>query len=286
MVCLVAALVGTLSVTAGAAQTLSQAAAPTPTTVSAGTPSVSDLTLAVLAALNAGDVDTALTYFSDNTTLTSAAFSQQYTTKDGVRTWAQGVVDGHGLLTVLTTNVQGNQGTWLLHVSLDSFRNMGIAPANVGLDVTADGGLITSWRASYPSDTQAALDAATQQTQLITQFLTALNAGDLDGSMGLVSDDVQITGAFGDKVVGKPQARSYYAGLIASHLALSPFGDMLVEGDRVTATYGLATDALQTGGVASAETIGQFYVQNGQIVGVTAAFTPNSAAAVRAAQGQ
>ena len=115
------------------------------------------------------------------------------------------------------------------------------------------------------------------------RLFDALNAGDIDATMGLLTKDIHILGANGSHVDGADAARAYYTGLIAGHLALTPYGNAIVNGDRVILTYGLAVDTLRNLGIPSGETTGRFYIRNGKIAAIDAKYSPMTQAAISAA---
>ena len=77
---------------------------------------------------------------------------------------------------------------------------------------------------------------------LLDQFFAALNAGDVDGAVGLLDDRVVILGALGDRVEGKDAAHAYYDRLIGQHLTLDYLHKWVVGEDRIVALYNLGLD--------------------------------------------
>src|SRR5262245_19826196 len=104
--------------------------------------------------------------------------------------------------------------------------------------------------------------------------------------MGLLTKDIHILGANGGHVDGTDAARAYYTGLIAGQLALTPYGNAIVNGDRVTVTYGLAVDTLRNLGIPSGETTGRFYIRNGKVAALQSTYTPMTQAAIGAAMSR
>lgn len=83
-------------------------------------------------------------------------------------------------------------------------------------------------------------------------------------------------GARGNRVRGIDEARANHAHLIAGHLALTPIYPQQASTDHVAWIYGLGVDSLQMQAIASAETIGEFYIRDGKVVCIIAHFLPST----------
>jgi len=255
-----------------------------PATARSGEESPADRLFAVGQALNHGDVDAVVAMFApDGSVVAVTQGGEDFVGPDRIRVWAQRLVDGHFHVEFpANPEVSGNRVTWFSLLWLDQWRNLGVAPAEVIVQVTVEDDLVKTFSSSVSRESQAGLDAGAAKSGLVDRLFIALNAGDIEATVALLTDDVFIQGALGDRIHGIEEARAYYTRLIAGHLELRPAMAWIVSGDRVSGVYGLGVDSLRGVGVASAETIGDFYIRGGKVAGIVARFTPNSAAAVAA----
>lgn len=237
-------------------------------------------------ALNRGDVDGAVALFAEDGRVRAATQGgQDFVGRQAIREWATRLVAGHFRVEYARDYVvNAGHVSWPTKIWLDQYRNLGVLPVGIVIeaDIT-DGGLIRSWSSTITAESQERLAAATAAVGLVDRLFEALNAGNIDATVALLSDDVSIVGALGDRIQGIAEARAYYERLIGGQLKLTPAMGWILSGDRVTGVYGLSVASLRALGIESAETIGDFYIRDGKIAGIVARFTPNTAAAVRAA---
>ena len=253
----------------------------TPAAHAGGQPGPADRLRAVGMALNAGDVDGALAHFAADATVHPVTQGgETFVGTAQIRVWMERLVAGH-FHTEFGPNptVTGHRVVWPSQLWLDAWRNLGVAPAGVVLDVEVnDAGLIHSFGSTLTPETQSRLATTSAAVAVVDRLFAALNAGDLEATVALLTDDVVIEGALGDHINGIAEARAYYSRLISQNLRLQPLTSWVLTGDRVFGVYGLATDPLQAQGIASAETIGDFYLREGKVARIVARFTPNTIA--------
>jgi hypothetical protein len=239
----------------------------------------------LISALNAGDVDAAVSLFADDALAQPASQSREvFSGRTEIRVWIERLVSGH-IWAELAPSYTGSAAevTWSTNVWLDGWRDLGVAPAELLVHVTVRSGLISGLDSNLAPDSAERVAAGTAARDLVNQLLAVLNAGDLDAAIALFAANIEIEGALGDRIHGIEEARAYYARLIAGNLALTPApAHWIVSGDRVSGSYGLSVESLRALGVTSAETLGDFYIRDGRITRIVARFTPGTAAAIAA----
>ena len=114
------------------------------------------------AALNAGDVEAALSYLADNAVLTFVPPSMPgddgiFTGKEEIRAWYQGLVAAKGVTTLSDCQVKGEQVTCLDTYADAGLQGMGVDFLEAELVATVRGGKIQGYTVTMTPETLAKL---------------------------------------------------------------------------------------------------------------------------------
>jgi ketosteroid isomerase-like protein len=118
-----------------------------------------------LEALNAGDIDGALSYLADDAVVTivpppEPGTSGVFTGKEEIRGWYEGIVEEHGVTTLSDCQVDGETVTCVNIYTGDSFTSMGIDSAVAEWVAVVRDGKLQSYSWTMSEESLAALMAA------------------------------------------------------------------------------------------------------------------------------
>jgi len=118
-----------------------------------------------LEALNAGDIDGALSYLADDAVVTivpppEPGASGVFTGKEEIRGWSQGIVEEHGVTTLSDCQVDGETVTCVNIFTGDYFTSMGIDSAVAEWVAVVRDGKLQSYSWTMSEESLAALMAA------------------------------------------------------------------------------------------------------------------------------
>ena len=275
-------------------------AVPKPTAVPP--PDLASLIKALVDVLNAGNVDAAVAFFTDDATQTqqpppSAGQSGVRTGKEQIRGFYKGLIDDHFSVELSNVKVAGDKITYTCTFSTDSYKKLGVAPIVAVEDAVFEGGKIKSKTITVTPESLAKIQAAMAAAQakpppdpgsLIKDLVSALNAGNLDAAMAFYADDVTRTQqpppSSGQSGVwtGKDQVRGVVKGMIDDHFNVE-ISNLKVVGDKATYTCTFSTDSYKKMGVAPLVVLEEAVFVGGKIKSQTVTITPESLAKIQTA---
>jgi ketosteroid isomerase-like protein len=116
---------------------------------------------------------------------------------------------------------------------------------------------------------------------VITGFMAALNAGDVEAVVAAFADDCAVTSPDGDVLRGREQIRDWAESLIARHADFGP-GPTRVGGDTATWTAQVVNDYSRQQGIAPLEVVLEAVVRDRLLTSFAGSYTPAAAAKVQA----
>jgi protease I len=137
---------------------------PPPTATPVPPPDPAAVIKSLAAALNAGNVDSVMTFYADDATITQqpapAGQSGILSGKEQIRGFVQGLVAGHFSGELSNLRVTGDQVTYTGSLSTDTYRKMGVAPLVVTEETMIVGGKIKSQTITVTPESLAKIQAA------------------------------------------------------------------------------------------------------------------------------
>ena len=246
--------------------------------------------------LNAGDVDTAMTLYAPDAVLNIVppppGLPGTYTGLKEIRGWLE-ILVGMNLKIegVEILQVEGDKVKIKVKASSDFARGFNMAFMEYTEEHIIQGGKIKGYTVTTTPETMEKLQAAmanqAEKENVLTAMEDALNAGDVEATMALFTDDAIIKVLFGDAKppsshIGREQVRAFMEKLAAMNFKiqveiLQVFGDIVV---TRTKTWMDPTIKL---GIAPLDYIEIYSIQDGKIKGFVDISTDETVAKIKAA---
>jgi len=236
-----------------------------------------DVAKALIAAEDSNNVDGAVANFAPDAVVTLADGSK-YDTPDGVRGWQQSLADGHFRLEPVNMKVDGNIVTWTGTISLDTFRNLGIADLGGNWKLDIEGGKIKTFDFTFTPDALTELTAGS----VVAALVGAEGSHDVDTAVAQFAPDAVVSLADGSKYDTTDGIRGWQQALAAGKFHLEPVA-RYVDGNTVMMYGTIGLDAFRSLGIASLGSVWKIVVENGKIKTFDFVFTPAAMSALQAA---
>jgi hypothetical protein len=245
--------------------------------------------------LNAGDVDTAMTLFAPDAVLNIVpplpGFPGTYTGSNEIRGWLE-ILVGMNLKIegVEILQVEGDKVKIKVKITSHLTRGLNIAFLELIEEYTIQDGKIKGYTISITKDSgeklQTAMANQAEKEKVLTAEADALNAGDVEATMALYTDDVIVKmipvifppGTF----IGAEQVRFFVENLVADNFKMQ-VEILQVLGDIAITRIKTWMDATIQLGIAPNEMIVVYHIENGKVKSFTNIFTDESLAKIKAA---
>lgn len=247
-------------------------------------------------ALNAGDVDTAMTLYAPDAVLNIVppppGLPGTYTGLKEIRGWLEVLVGMNFKVEgVEILNVEGDKVNLRVRASADFARGLNIAFLEYTEEHIIQGGKIKGYTTTMTEESAGKLQAAmanqAEKENVLTAMEDALNAGDVEATMALFTDDAIIKVLYGDarppsSHIGREQVRFFVEKLAAMNFKiqveiLQVLGDIAI---TRTKTWMDPTIKL---GIAPLDYVEIYSIQDGKIKGFVDIATDETAAKIKAA---
>ena len=245
--------------------------------------------------LNAGDVETAMTLFAPDAVLNIVpplpGFPGTYTGSNEIRGWLE-ILVGMNLKIegVEILQVEGDKVKIKVKITSHLTRGLNIAFLELIEEYTIQDGKIKGYTISITKDSgeklQTAMANQAEKEKVLTAEADALNAGDVEATMALYTDDVIVKmipvifppGTF----IGAEQVRFFVENLVADNFKMQ-VEILQVLGDIAITRIKTWMDATIQLGIAPNEMIVVYHIENGKVKSFTNIFTDESLAKIKAA---
>ena len=175
-------------------------------------------------AIRAGDAAAAAAVFAQDAVLRTPG-GRQLSGSDQIAAYLEGLVAQHFESEVVgTRQVLGDVEQHTALVSVDEWRQLGVAPLEATAQVVVRGGQIEAFSTTLTPESIAKLQGAPSSAeQLVRQYFEARNSGDVDAALALFNDDAVYQGGTGvcmaSPCVGKEAIRQEIERLTAGSRA-------------------------------------------------------------------
>ena len=230
-----------------------------------------DVVKALIAAEGSNNVDAATALFADDAVVTLADGSS-YNTPDGIRGWQQELADGHFHLEVVNLQADGNSVTGTGNISLDVFRDLGIASLGGNWKIDIEAGKVKTFDFSWTPDAITELVAAGTAATLIA----AESMHDVDGAVALFADDAVVTLADGSVYNTPDGIRQWQQALADGNFTIEPVG-RYVDGSTVNWRGEISLDVFRDLGIPSLGGIWSLVIADGKVKTFDFSWTPAAA---------
>ena len=226
-------------------------------------------------ALNAGDLDAAMTLIADDAVF-DMSDGEPLVGADQIRELFDYLIAGHFRIEATPQKTDG--GTVMTDTKTWGDGIPGGGP-NIATEVyVVEDGKITSITWTPSEETMAAMEAV----GMVQALADALNAGDLDAAMTLIADDAVFDMADGEPLVGADQIRELFDYLIAGHFRIEATPQKTDGGTVMTDTKTWG-DGIPGGGPNVATEV--YVIENGKITSITWTPTEETRANMEACRG-
>ena len=246
--------------------------------------------------LNAGDIDAALTLYAPDAVLNIVpplpGLPGTFTGSKEIRGWLE-ILVGMNLKIegVEILQVEGDKVKIKVKTSSDFARGFNMAFMELIEEYTIQDGKIKGITITITNESAEKLQAAminqAEKEKVLTAMTDSLNAGDLDATMALFTDDAIVKILFGnvlppESYIGSEQVRFFMENLVAVNFKiqieiLQVFGDIAITRSK---TWMDLTIEL---GIAPLEMIEIYPIEDGKIEGFVSILTDESLAKLQAA---
>jgi len=246
--------------------------------------------------LNAGDIDAAMTLYAPDAVLNIVppppGLPGTYTGLEEIRGWLE-ILVGMNLKIegVEILQVEGDKVKIKVKASSDFARGLNMAFMEYTEEHIIQGGKIKGYTVTTTPGSmekmQAAMANQAEKEKVLTAEADALNAGDVDATMALFTDDaivkiLPIEASPPGTFIGAEQVRFFMENLVAMNFKiqneiLQVFGDIAVTRGK---TWMDPTIQL---GIAPMEMINIYHIEDGKIKGFVCVLTDESVAKLKAA---
>ncbi len=246
--------------------------------------------------LNAGDVDTAMTLFAPEAVLNIVpplpGFPGTYTGSNEIRGWLEILVRMDlKIEEVEILQVEGDKVKIKIKATSYLTRGLNIAFLELIEKYTIQDGKIKGYTISITKDSgekmQTAMVNQAEKENVLTTMADALNAGDVEATMALFTDDAIIKLLFGDarppsSHIGREQVRFFMEDLVANNFKIQ-VEILQVLGDiAITRTKTWMDPTIQLG-IAPLDFIEIYHIEDGKIEGFVDIATDETVAKIKAA---
>jgi len=246
--------------------------------------------------LNAGDVDTAITLYAPDAVFhivtPPVGLPGTYTGLKEIRGWLEVLVGMNFKIEgVEILKVEGDKLNVRVKSSSDFARGFNIAFLEHMEEHIIQRGKIKSHTSAFTPETMEKLQSAmanqAEKENILTALADTLNAGDVDATMALFTDDAIIKALFGDALppescIGREQVRLFMEDLVANNFKIQ-IEILQVLGDiAVTRTKTWHDFTIQLG-IAPLDYIEIYPIQDGKIKGFVDIATDETVAKLKAA---
>ena len=250
---------------------------------------------ALVDSLNAGDVDTAITLYAPDVVLNIVpplpGLPGTFTGLEEMRVWLE-IIVGMNLKIegVEILQVEGDKVKIKVTTSSDFSRGFNMIFMELIEEYTIQDGKIKGYTISITKESaeelQVAMANQAEKENVLTAEADALNAGDVDATMALYTDDVIVKmipvifppGTF----IGAEQVRFFVENLVADNFKMQ-VEILQVLGDIAITRIKTWMDATIQLGIAPNEMIVVYHIEDGKIKSFTNIFTDESLAKIKAA---
>jgi hypothetical protein len=234
-----------------------------------------DVARALIAAEDSNDVDAAVAQFADDAVVTLPTGT--FDTSEAIRGWQQELADGHFRIEAAHMQSDGNTVTWDGTVSLDTFRNLGIASMAGIWTLDIEDGKVKTFDFTFTPE------AFTELTTGITAaiLIAAEAAHDVDAAMATFADDAVVTLADGSVYDTPEGIRGWQQALADGHFRIEPEG-LYVDGNTVSWMGEISLDAFRQMGIPVLGGIWKLVVEDGKVKTFDFSFTPEALAVLTA----
>jgi len=246
--------------------------------------------------LNAGDIDTAMTLYAPDAVLNIVppppGLPGTYSGLKEIRGWLEVLVGMNFKVEgVEILKVEGDKLNIRVKTSSDFARGFNIAFLEYMEEHIIQGGKIRGYTTTITEESgeklQAAMANQAEKENVLTAMADALNAGDVEATMALFTDDAIVKILFGnvlppESYIGSEQVRFLMEDLVAMNFKiqieiLQVLGDIAVTRSK---TWHDATIQL---GIAPMEMVEIYPIEDGKIKGFVSILTNESLAKLQAA---
>jgi len=246
--------------------------------------------------LNAGDVDTAITLYAPDAVFhivtPPAGLPGTYTGLKEIRGWLEVLVGMNFKIEgVEILKVEGDKLNLRVKSSSDFARGFNIAFLKHMEEHIIQGGKIKSHTSAFTPETMEKLQSAmanqAEKENVLTAMADALNAGDVEATMALFTDDAIIKILYGDarppsSHIGREQVRVFMEKLAAGNFKIQ-FEILQVLGDiAVTRTKTWIDSSIKLG-IAPLDYIEIYPIQDGKVKGFVDIATDETVESLKAA---
>ena len=246
--------------------------------------------------LNAGDVDTAMTLFAPDVVLNIEpplpGLPGTFTGLEEIRGWLE-ILVGMNLKIegVEILQVEGDKVKIKVTTSSDFARGFNMAFMELIEEYTIQDGKIKGYTISITEESgeklQAAMANQAEKENVLTAMADALNAGDVEATMALFTDDAIIKILYGDarppsSHIGREQVRAFMEKIVAGNFKIQ-VEILQILGDIVITRSKTWMDKTIQIGIAPLEYIEIYPIQDGKIKGFVDILTDESVAKLKAA---
>jgi len=245
--------------------------------------------------LNAGDIDTAMTLYAPDAVIhivpPPAGLPGTYTGLKEIRGWLEVLVGMNFKVEgVEILKVEGDKLNIRVKTSSDFARGFNIAFLEYMEEHIIQGGKIKGYTTTIAEESaeklQAAMANQAEKEKVLTAETDALNAGDVDATMALYTDDIIFKfvpmvpppGAY----IGAEQVRLFMEGLVAGNFKIQ-FEILQVLGDTAVTRIKTWMDPTIQLGIAPMEMIVVYHIEDGKVKSAVNIFTDESLAKLQAA---
>ncbi len=238
-----------------------------------------DVAKALIAAEDSNNVDAAAALFADDAVV-NLADGSHLDTPEGIKGWQQALADGHFRLEPVNMAVDGNMVTWDGTISLDLFRNLGIAymASNWKLDI--EDGKVKTFDFTFTPEAVTELTAGAT----VAGLLGAEAGHDVDAAVANFADDAVVTLADGSVFDTPDEIRGWQQELADGHFHLEPVSRH-VDGNMVTLMGAIGFDPFRQMGIAMLDSVWNITVVDGKVTTFDFTFTPDALAMLSAPPG-
>jgi len=246
--------------------------------------------------LNAGDVDAALTLYAPDAVLNIVpplpGLPGTFTGSKEIRGWLEILVgmnlkiEGMEIL-----QVEGDKVKIKVKTSSDFARGFNMAFMELIEEYTIQDGKIKGITITITNESaeklQAAMANQAEKENVLTAMADALNAGDVEATMALFTDDAITKALFGDarppsSNIGREQVRLFMEGLVAMNFKIQ-IEILQVLGDIAITRSKTWMDPTRQLGIAPLDYIEIYLIQDGKIEGFVDIATDETVAKIKAA---
>jgi hypothetical protein len=229
---------------------------------------VDDVANALIAAEDSHNVDVAVAQFAPDAVVTLP--TGVFKTPDEIRGWQQELADGQFRIESGRHTIDGNTVSWDGAISLDRFRDIGIASLAAHWKLAIEGGKVKTFDFNFTPEALTELQAGSTAAALIA----AESTHDVDAAVALFAPDAVVTLPTG--VFKTPdEIRGWQQELGDGHFRIEPEG-LSVDGDTVSWTGDISLDRFRALGIASLNSMWSLKIDNGKVETFDFTFTPDA----------